>query len=157
MNYGYEPLNDQLDRLKLDVADEPDRYCIQLYHHVASAVNLTNLNILEIGCGRGGGASYIKRHLKPGAMTAIDFSEKAIRFCKYTHELDRLSFIKGDAESLPFDALPFDVVINIESSLCYGSMETFLAQAKRVLRHDGYFFTRIFATKMMLKYCTVKW
>jgi ubiquinone/menaquinone biosynthesis C-methylase UbiE len=138
MNYGYEPLIDQADRLKLDEADESNRYFIQLYHHVASAVDLTNLNVLEIGSGRGGGASYIKRYLKPKAMIGVDFSEKAIQFCNYTHDLDGLSFIKGDAESLSFDAARFDVVINIESSHCYGSMETFLAHAKRVLRHDGY-------------------
>jgi ubiquinone/menaquinone biosynthesis C-methylase UbiE len=50
-----------------------------------------------------------------------------------------LSFIKGDAEALAFDAGSFGAVINIESSHCYGSMETFLANAKRVLCQKGYF------------------
>jgi ubiquinone/menaquinone biosynthesis C-methylase UbiE len=112
-----------------------------------SAVDLTNLDVLEIGSGRGGGASYIKRYLKPKALTGVDFSDKAINFCKHTHDMDGLSFIKGDAESLPFDAGRFDVVINIESSHCYGSMETFLAHAKRVLRHDGYLLYADFRNK----------
>jgi SAM-dependent methyltransferase len=38
-----------------------------------------------------------------------------------------------------FDATSFDAIINIESSHCYGSMENFLANAKRVLRQNGYF------------------
>lgn len=139
MNYGYAPLHDHPDTVKLDEADEADRYFIQLYHHVVSAVDLTNLDILEVGSGRGGGASYLKRYLKPNALTGIDFSDKTIEFCKQTHDVDGLSFIKGDAESLPFDAERFDVVINIESSHCYGSMEAFLANVKRVLRHGGYF------------------
>jgi ubiquinone/menaquinone biosynthesis C-methylase UbiE len=138
MNYGYASLHDHSDRLKLDEEDEPNRYFIQLYRHVATAVDLTNLDVLEIGSGRGGGASYIKRYLNPKALTGVDFSDKAVQFCKRTHDVDGLSFIKGDAESLSFDAERFDIVINIESSHCYGSMEAFLANVKRVLRHRGY-------------------
>ena len=80
MNYGYAPLNDHSETVKLGEADEPNRYFIQLYHHVVSAVDLTNLDVLEIGSGRGGGASYIKRYLKPKALTGVDFSDKAINF-----------------------------------------------------------------------------
>ena len=138
MNYGYAPLDDHSETLKLNEADEANRYAIQLYHHVASAVDLRNLNVLEIGSGRGGGASYVARYLKPKALTGMDFSDRAIQFCKRTHNVYGLSFTKGDAESLPFDAASFDAVINIESSHCYGSMEIFLANAKRVLRQNGY-------------------
>ena len=138
MNYGYASLDDHSETVTLDEADEPDRYAIQLYHHVVSAVNLTNLDVLEIGSGRGGGASYVARYWKPKALIGMDFSERAIQFCKRTHNVDGLSFTKGDAESLPFDTQSFDAVINVESSHCYGSMEAFLANAKRVLRHNGY-------------------
>jgi SAM-dependent methyltransferase len=103
--------------------------------------------VLEIGSGRGGGASYIARYLKPKALTGLDFSDRAIQFCKRTHAVDRLAFIKGDAESLPFDAESFDAVINVESSHCYGSMETFLANAKRALRHNGYLLYADFRSK----------
>ncbi len=34
MNYGYTAIDDHSETLKLDEADEPDRYAIQLYHHV---------------------------------------------------------------------------------------------------------------------------
>jgi ubiquinone/menaquinone biosynthesis C-methylase UbiE len=139
MNYGYTPIDDQRETLRFNEADEPDRYAIQLYHHVVSAVDLTNLDVLEIGSGRGGGASYVARYLKPKRLTGLDFSDRAIQFCKRTHAVDGLSFIKGDAEALPFDAERFDAVINVESSHCYGSMEAFLANVKRVLRQNGYF------------------
>ncbi len=147
MNYGYAPLDDHSETLRLNEADEPDRYAIQLYHHVASAVDLRNLDVLEIGSGRGGGASYVARYLKPKTLTGMDFSDRAIQFCNHVHAVDGLSFIKGDAESLPFDAASFDAVINIESSHCYGSMETFLANAKRVLRQNGYFLYADFRNK----------
>ncbi len=147
MNYGYAPLHGHSGTVTLDEGDEPNRYFIQLYHHVVSAVDLTSLDVLEIGSGRGGGASYIKRYLKPKTLTGIDFSDKAIQFCKHTYDVDGLSFIKGDAESLPFDAGRFDVVINIESSHCYGSMETFLSHVERVLRYDGYLLYADFRNK----------
>ena len=147
MNYGYAPLDNHSETVTLNETDEPDRYAIQLYHHVVSAVDLTGLDVLEVGSGRGGGASYLARYLKPKALTGLDFSDRAIEFCKHVHAVERLSFTKGDAESLPFDAASFDAVINIESSHCYGSMETFLTNAKRVLRHNGYFLYADFRNK----------
>jgi ubiquinone/menaquinone biosynthesis C-methylase UbiE len=138
MNYGYEPL-DPADRPLLMAGDEANRYFIQLYHYVATAVELTGLDLLEVGSGRGGGAAYIKRYLKPKSMTGLDFSPRASRFCQGCHQIDGLTFITGDAEALPFADASFDAVINIESSHCYGSMGQFVAQVVRVLRPDGYF------------------
>lgn len=138
MNYGYEPV-DPAERPRLEEADEPDRYFIQLYHHVATAVSVKGLDILEVGSGRGGGASYIKRYLEPKTMTGLDFSPKAIAFCRARHNVAALTFIPGDAEALPFADASFDAVINIESSHCYGSFERFATQVARVLRPGGYF------------------
>ena len=53
MNYGYAPLHDHSETVKLDEADGPNRYFMQLYHDVVSAVDLMNLDVLEIGSGRG--------------------------------------------------------------------------------------------------------
>ena len=41
--------------VRLKSEDEKDRYPIQLYHHVASQINLKGLKVLEVGSGRGGG------------------------------------------------------------------------------------------------------
>ena len=51
-----------------------------------------------------------------------------------------MSFVCGDAQSMPFPASSFDAVVNIESSHCYESMDTFLAEVCRVLRPGGRFF-----------------
>jgi len=139
MNYGYTPLGPHAEKLALDEADEPNRYSIQLYHHVANAVSLKDSTVLEVGSGRGGGSYYIKRYLGPQTVVGVDFSEKAVAFCNRNYFLDGLSFVTGDAELLPFENNSFDVVVNVESSHCYGSMDAFLMQAKRVLRHNGYF------------------
>lgn len=138
MNYGYEPF-DPAERPPLEEADEANRYFIQLYHYVATAVDLTGLAVLEVGSGRGGGAAYIKRYLAPKTMTGLDFSPRASRFCQGRHQVDGLTFITGDAEALPFADASFDAVINIESSHCYGAMTQFVTQVARVLRPGGYF------------------
>ena len=40
---------------------------------------------------------------------------------------------------MPFPDRAFDVVVNVESSHCYGSMDDFLAEVHRVLRPGGSF------------------
>lgn len=139
MNYGYAPLDPHVAKLHLDEADEPNRYCIQLYHHVANAVNLKNSEVLEVSSGRGGGSYYIKGFLGPQSVIGVDYSEQVVAFCNANYVLDGLSFVTGDAELLPFGDSSFDAVVNVESSHCYGSMDAFLMEVKRVLRHHGYF------------------
>lgn len=139
MNYGYAPIDPHIEKLTLDDADEPNRYCIQLYHHLVNAVNLRDLKVLEVGSGRGGGSYYMKSYLGPETMVGLDFSEKAVTFCNKSYFVEGLSFVTGDAEFLPFGDNSFDVVVNVESSHCYGSMDGFLMQVKRVLRPGGYF------------------
>jgi ubiquinone/menaquinone biosynthesis C-methylase UbiE len=138
MNYGYAP-EDATETPTLHQDDEINRYCIQLYHHVANAVELRDLKVLEVGSGRGGGADYIKRYLGPSRMVGVDFSDKAVNLCRQHYCVEGLSFMPGDAEHLPFDDESFDAVVNVESSHCYGSMAAFLAQVKRVLRPGGHF------------------
>jgi ubiquinone/menaquinone biosynthesis C-methylase UbiE len=112
---------------------------IQLYHHVATAMDLEGKDVLEVGSGRGGGSSYIKRYLKPKTMTGIDYSKNAIKFSNNQHSVEGLTFMYGDAENVPLANESVDVVVNIESSHCYGSMEKFVTQVHRVLRPGGHF------------------
>lgn len=149
MNYGYAP-DDATETPTLLTDDEINRYCIQLYHHVANAVNLRGLKVLEVGSGRGGGADYIKRYLGPARMVGVDFSDKAVNLCRQHYCVEGLHFVPGDAERLPFDDDSFDAVVNVESSHCYGSMADFLAQVKRVLKPGGHFLFADFRNREQL-------
>ncbi len=138
MNYGFAAL-DEADRLPvLQAEDQPDRYAINLYHHVASQAELRDREVLEVGCGRGGGSSYIARYLKPARMTGVDISKNAIAFCRRVHRGSNLDYRFGDAEALPFADASFDAVVNVESSFCYGSLDRFFAEVARVLRPGGH-------------------
>src|SRR5205085_1835597 len=112
MNYGFSATETEPTPLELQPADEPNRYAIQLYHRVASAAPLQGLDVLEVGCGRGGGASFVHRYHRPRSMTGVDFSQKAVRFCREHHRLAGLAFVPGDAEALPLDDEAFDAVLN---------------------------------------------
>lgn len=137
MNYGYAAI--PAAPIALDAGDEPNRYSMQLYHAVIDGVDLANRRVLEVGSGRGGGAAYVKRYHKPAEMVGVDFSAKAVALCQEVYHLPGLRFVHGDAENLPFDDNSFDVVINVESSHCYGSVDAFFSQVRRVLRPGGYF------------------
>jgi SAM-dependent methyltransferase len=134
MNYGCER-PPGTDPLKLSPADEPDRLCIQLYERVAANVDLTNAQVLEIGSGRGGGASYLAQYRKPRSVMGIDFSPEAVAFSKSRHKsVPNLSFQIGDAENLELPDDSFDAVVNVESSHCYGNVPAFFQDVARVLR-----------------------
>ncbi len=147
MNYGYAPVDADSEQLLLDETDEENRSCIQLYHHLASAVDLTGLDVLEIGSGRGGGADFVRRYHKPRSVVGVDISQNAVSFCTEHYAGDGLSFETGGAESLPFPDGSFDVAVNVESSHCYGSLAGFLAEVERVLREGGHFLYADFRPK----------
>lgn len=137
LNYAYEespPLG-----VPLRPEDEPDRGCIQLYHHAAAQADLRGKDVLEVGCGHGGGAAYVARALGPRRMTGVDLNPAGIRFCRETHRVKGLSFQRGDAEALPFPEASFDAVLNVESSHCYPDFPRFLSETARTLKSGGVF------------------
>jgi SAM-dependent methyltransferase len=139
MNYGYIDPSPSAASIDLLPADESRRLCIHLYQRVAGAVDLSGKDVLEIGSGRGGGASYIMRYLRPNSVTGVDIAANAVAFCQQYHRVPGLSFRHGDAEGLPFPDRSFDVAVNVESSHCYGSMDRFVSEVVRVLRPGGCF------------------
>jgi ubiquinone/menaquinone biosynthesis C-methylase UbiE len=136
-NVGYE--EDPPMALPLEDSDEPNRYYIQLYHRTATQVDLSGKRVLEVGCGHGGGASYLMRTLHPASYTGLDLNAAGIAFCQKRHNVPGLEFVQGDAENLPFPDQSFDAVINIESSVHYPRFARFFTEVARVLRPGGHF------------------
>jgi len=137
LNYAFEeepPMG-----IPLSPENEPNRACVQLYHHVAAQAPLRGKDVLEVSCGHGGGAAYVARTFEPKRYTAIDLNPAAIRFCQEHHRKKELIFRRGDAEHLPFDGGTFDAVINVEASHCYPDFPNFLVEVARVLKPGGHF------------------
>jgi SAM-dependent methyltransferase len=133
LNYGYAPLTDGADA----VASE-DGYGLQLYAKVAGAVDLRGLDVLEVGCGRGGGTAYVFERSGPRSMTGLDLAASAIRRAQKRYGRPGLRYVAGDAERLPFADASFDAVLNVESSHCYPNPLRFLEEVHRVLRPGGH-------------------
>lgn len=138
MNYGYEPPPGEPGPVLLP-QDEEERVCIQLYHHLyhLGGSEPGGLDVLEVGCGRGGGASYAARCLGARSVVGLDLSRANLAFCARSHHVPNLRFEHGEAERLPFPDDSFDRVVSVESSHAYLSMASFLAEARRVLRPGG--------------------
>ena len=135
MNFGYAGDDAQL---VLDARAEPQYYALQMYHHVVSQINVRDKKILEVGSGRGGGAAYVMRHLKPQSYIGIDIAPRNIAFCQTHYHIPGLEFFHGDAERMDIPCSTFDAVVNIESSTHYGDIQKFFNEVARVLRPGGY-------------------
>jgi SAM-dependent methyltransferase len=148
INYGYIPDDGKLIELKSNESAE-DRFghtCLQLYHEVANPVPIKGKNIVEVGCGRGGGAVYIANYLKPNMMTAIDLCAESVKFGNDVQKLKcpdkNLQFQVGNAMDLvDLKDGAYDVVVNVESSHCYPSFAKFIGEVYRILKPGGYFVT----------------
>ncbi|MGV0770349.1 phthiotriol/phenolphthiotriol dimycocerosates methyltransferase [Mycobacterium syngnathidarum] len=137
LNVGYD--EESAMEVPLEDADEPNRASIQLYHRLAMQTDINGKRVLEVGCGHGGGASYLSRYLRPASYTAMDLNPEGIAFCRRRHRIPNLSFVQGDAQHLPFPDASFDIVINVESSHCYPDFPGFLLEVARALAPNGRF------------------
>src|SRR5690348_5270271 len=71
LNYGYASLGEP-EPLELGRGSEPDRFAVQLYDKVVGTADLHGLAVLEVGCGRGGGAAFVFERHRPASMTGLD-------------------------------------------------------------------------------------
>lgn len=139
MNYGYATLEGSGHDLDLRPEDESNRFSAQLYNAVVRPADLRGKDVLEVGSGRGGGASFITRYFFPRRYVGVDLAAKAVAMANTHHRLPGLSFQQGDAEKLQFLPESFDVVVNVESSHTYPSVPRFVNEVYRVLRPGGHF------------------
>ncbi|CAG9329750.1 unnamed protein product [Blepharisma stoltei] len=154
MNYGYAEHSEKGHIIDLDPEEETERYQYQMYHYIASGLkkfqSLSGKHILEVGSGRGGGLAYITKVLSPISAVGIDYSQTQIDWCNKTYNIPNLKFAYGDAEHLPVHDSCVDIVINIESSHCYGNLKAFVEEVKRVLKPGGHFLIADFIDRQEL-------
>jgi ubiquinone/menaquinone biosynthesis C-methylase UbiE len=137
MNYGYLP---EGEPFPLKAEDEPERAFIGLYQQAVAGLPVEGKRVLEVGSGRGGGSRYIARYYAPASVTGMDYSPETVRRARHLNsDTPTLSFENGDAERMPFPDGSFDIVVNIESSHCYGDVPAFAREVSRVLKPGGWF------------------
>ena len=97
---------------------------------------------LEIGCGVGFLACEMAREIgSDGRIACLDNSPDMIVAAQKRAEregvADRLQFVVGDATKLDFPPGSFDFVVAVQVYLYVAEIERALAEAARVLKHDG--------------------
>ena len=137
MNFGYASTESEDGRTE-PVLSEPDVYCAQMYRQVVEPGDLRGKDVLEVSCGRGGGAAFIMRYYQPRSMVGLDLAGRAVAFCRRHHRYPGLFFQKGDAEALPFPPASFAAIVTVESSHTSPTVTRFFAEAQRGLRPGGY-------------------
>jgi SAM-dependent methyltransferase len=135
MNYGYAPLGAELAS-----SAEPEKYCLQLYRHLIGSAPVAGKRVVEVSCGRGGGAAHVASTFHPASYIGIDISEKNLALAAARFgDVGNLRFQQGNAEALPLPDASCDVVLTVEASHLYDSPDRFFLEARRVLAPDGVF------------------
>lgn len=137
-NGGYLPRDDDFIPLP-DFAGEA--HCAMMYHQAGHSM-IADLapeprDILDIGCGQGGGLLYLS-HLYPAAnLTGTERSLSAVALAqrRLAGRLD-VRIRHGKSRALPFDAERFDLVISVGAPTYFG-LTRFVREAARVLRPGG--------------------
>ena len=94
--------------------------------------------ILDVGCGTG----YLLGRLaacapQAGALAGIDAAPAMIEVARDASADDRLRFVVGTAERLPWPAATFDLVVSTTSFDHWADQRTGLAECARVLAPGG--------------------
>jgi SAM-dependent methyltransferase len=135
MNYGFAPLSAELSG-----STEPEKYCLQLYRQLIGGTELRGKRVVEVSCGRGGGAAHVAGSFEPASYLGIDISENNLALAtKRFAGVKNLRFQQGNAESLPLDDKSVDVVMNVEASHLYDNPAKFFSEVHRVLVPGGRF------------------
>lgn len=134
MNYGYAP-----DGPASESPAGSERFCLELYRHVGRP-EIAGGRVLEVSCGRGGGALFVMRTFEPSELVGLDLSAENVRLANERYGgIAGLEFRVGNAEELPFPDGSFDAVLNVEASHLYGDPGRFFREVARVLRPGGRF------------------
>jgi len=149
MNWGYAALNLNGAFVKnLAPEDENERFSIQLYHYMSTAMgtwtNLEGKTLVEVSSGRGGGLDYISRYLNPKKCIGVDLSHVQVDYCNDIYGKNKkLSFVNGESEKLSkvkeLENEEIDIVINVESGHCYSNFKKFVEEVSQVLKPGGVF------------------
>lgn len=125
-------MTDQWAVLAQEYANHRIGYSNELYDTIAAFGLRRGATILDVGCGTGIAAAPFAMNGFP--VTGVDSSEAML--AQASQRLPNATFVKGEAEALPFPNERFDVVISAQT-FHWVDRSRALAEAYRVIRPGG--------------------
>ncbi|MFI5617708.1 class I SAM-dependent methyltransferase [Streptomyces sp. NPDC051567] len=115
-----------------------------LYRHVLGTLAPTGgLRALEAGCGLGAGAALAIEEYGFAHVTGMDIHPQQLERAGRANtgllarRPERLRFVRGAAEDMPFGEGGFDCLYSIEAAQHFRDLDAFAHQTARVLRPGG--------------------
>lgn len=134
MNCGYLPPH---GAALCPAGYDSEQHGYELYAQLTAGTVLKDRDVLELGSGRGGGASFLHSTAHPRRLVALDYAPRTVRWCRKNFARPGLEFVCGDAAHPPFPAASFDVIVAVEVTHCLHDKPAFLAAAAAVLKKNG--------------------
>ncbi|PHQ51544.1 SAM-dependent methyltransferase [Streptomyces cinnamoneus] len=128
------------------VLTEEDRIRSQraLYRHVLAALAPTEgLRAVEVGCGLGTGCAMALEEYGFAQVTGMDIHPQQLDRARRAQaalladQADRLRFVQGAAESMPYGDAEFDRVYSVEAAQHFRDLDAFARETARVLKPGG--------------------
>ncbi len=136
LNCGYA--EDGYPDIPLTAEQEPERLGYQLYDRMVRYHPVHRCDVLEVGCGRGGGARFLAGAYHPRSYLATDASRTLIRAQRRREPRNsRLTYAAARAERLPVADASQDIIVGVEMISVLADKGAFLREAARVLRPGG--------------------
>lgn len=95
--------------------------------------------VLDVGCGRGGACALLARETGAARIVGLDRCAEGVETCRKNVSDERIEFVEGDAQALPFPDESFEQVLNLESAHGYPDRRAFFGEVYRVLVPGGRF------------------
>ncbi|MEV4440770.1 methyltransferase domain-containing protein [Streptomyces sp. NPDC049577] len=131
-----------LDRLPTE--DDRIRSQQALYRHVLAALAPTEgLRAVEVGCGLGTGCAVALGEYGFAQVTGMDIHPQQLDRARRAQAgllagpAERLRFVQGAAESMPFGDAEFDRLYSVEAAQHFRDLDAFARETARVLRPGG--------------------
>ena len=132
MNHGYSPPYKFLKNYH-----KIFRHSASLYINLLENINVEKKDLLDIGCGRGGGVDVYRQYFPFSRIVACDITPAQINHCK--QNIKNVEFHIMDADDLKFENHSFDIITNVESSHHYANKPTFFNKVYHLLKPNGVF------------------
>ncbi len=139
--------NEYKNNKLVSMSEQPQKDFLNFLKYVKKEQKtiVTNLKILDLGCGLGKNSIYMAK--LDNEVHGTDISSEAIKISKERASKEDLNIdfaVSNIGSKYPFADEYFDIVVDVmtSNSLNGAEREIYLAETKRVLKPGGFFFVR---------------